>query len=89
MADDKVFRWNAWNLDHATKHGVSPAEAEWVVRRAGRQYPRYHGDDKWLVEGRGQGDRFVRVIYLIDAEGTLFIIHAMPLTGRRRRGRRK
>jgi hypothetical protein len=30
-ADD--FRWNEWNLDHATKHGCRIAEIELVVRR--------------------------------------------------------
>jgi len=29
----------------------------------------------------------VRVVYMIDAEGTVYIIHAMPLTTRRRKGR--
>ena len=78
------FRWNEWNLNHATKHGVSVYEAERVVRNAKRPYPRDVGDEKWLVEGRGQGDRFVRVIYLVDADNRIYVIHAMPLTTRRR-----
>jgi hypothetical protein len=40
------------------------------------------------VHGRGQGDRWVQVVYLIDPDGTIFVIHAMPLTTRRRRGSR-
>ena len=28
------FRWNEWNEDHATQHGVSVEEAE-TVRRSG------------------------------------------------------
>jgi hypothetical protein len=40
---------------------------------------------KWQVVGRGQGDRFVQVVYTVDPDDTLFIIHAMPLTTRRRR----
>lgn len=83
MRDD--FRWNEWNLDHAAKHGVSPAEAEGVVRNARKPYPRGIGNDKWIVEGRGQGGRFVRVIFLIDDDDAIYIIHAMPLTTRRRR----
>jgi hypothetical protein len=43
---------------------------------------------KYVVEGRGDGNRMVRVIYLKDPEGTFFVIHAMPLTTRRRRRRR-
>jgi phage-related protein len=79
------FRWNAWNLEHATKHGVAVHEVEHVVRNARRPYPRDIGDEKWLVEGRGQGDRFVRVIYVLDMDGTIYVLHAMPLTTRRRR----
>jgi hypothetical protein len=81
----RQFRWNQWNLDHATRQGVSVAEAERVVRNASRPYPRDMGDEKWLVEGRGQRDRFVRVIYVIGSDDRMFIIHAMPLTTRRRR----
>jgi uncharacterized DUF497 family protein len=79
------FRWNAWNRAKLAKHGVSEFEAQQVVRNAARPYPRKMGDGKRQVVGRGQGDRFVQVIYIIDPDDTLFVIHAMPLTGRRRR----
>jgi uncharacterized DUF497 family protein len=82
------FRWNDWNEEHATKHGVAMVEAEHVVLGAIRPWPRYMGNGKWMVEGRGQGDRFVRVVYLVDPDDTLYVIHAMPLTTRRRRNRR-
>ncbi len=39
--------------------------------------------------GRGTGDRPVEVIYLLDDDGTAFVIHAMPLTTRRKRMRKK
>jgi hypothetical protein len=61
------------------KHGVSIREAELVVRSARRPYPRKIGRGKWQVVGRGQGDRWMQVIYLVDPGGTLFIIHAMPV----------
>jgi len=82
------FRWNDWNHEHATKHGVSMEGAELVVRNASRPYPRRIGDEKWQVIGRGVGDRFVQVIYVVDPDDRLFILHAMPLTTRRRRSRR-
>ncbi len=85
------FRWNAWNLDHATKHGVAPYEAEKVVRGAQRPYPKRMDNEKWMVHGQGIGGRYVQVFYLVDAEGTLYIIHARPLSGaeKRRYRRRK
>jgi hypothetical protein len=79
------FRWIQWNIDHVSNHGVTPAEAEQVVRRPLRGWPRKVGDKKRMVQGRGQGDRVVQVVYLIDPDKTIFVIHAMPLTLRRRR----
>jgi uncharacterized DUF497 family protein len=84
---DVDFRWNDWNREHATRHGISIQESERVVRNARRPYPREIGDEKLLVEGCGQGDRFVRVIYALDADDTVYVIPAMPLTTRRRRSR--
>jgi len=83
------FRWNDWNLEHATQHGVSPAEAERIVDKPGRGWPRRTGDQKLMVQGRGESGRVVQVVYLTDPDGTIFIIHAMPLTTRRRRGGRR
>lgn len=61
------------------KHGCTPAEAERVVRAAGRGYPRKIGDGKYLAVAQGQGGRWVQVIYLHSPPGTLYIIHALPL----------
>jgi hypothetical protein len=79
------FRWIQWNREHATKHGCTIPEIESVVRNAGRGFPRKRDRTKWLVVGRGTGGRMIRVIYLLDDDGTAFAIHAMPLTTRRRR----
>jgi hypothetical protein len=84
-----TFRWNEWNLDHATKHGCTIAEIESVVRREiGR--PQKKGDGKWRVEGRGHGDRYIEVVFVVDDDenGAIYVIHAMPLTTRRRKGSR-
>ncbi len=81
----KDFRWHEWNIGKVEMHGVSPEEAERVVCNARTPYPRRVEHGKWQVVGRGQGDRFVQVVYTVDPDDTLFIIHAMPLTSRRRR----
>jgi uncharacterized DUF497 family protein len=83
------FRWNEWNLDHATRHGISPEEAEMVVRASRRPFPKQIGNDKLLVMGRGQGGRFVQVIYVVDKDGALYIIHARPLTERQKKQLRR
>jgi hypothetical protein len=68
------------------QHGCTILEIESVVRNAGRGFPRKADRKKWLVIGRGVGGRVIEVVYLLDGDGTAFVIHAMPLTTRRRRG---
>jgi uncharacterized DUF497 family protein len=83
------FRWNEWNEEHVGIHGVSPEEAESVVRRAKSPFPRVIEDDKRLVWGRGGGGRFLQVVFLLDEDDTVFIIHARPLTEREKQRYRR
>jgi len=83
------FRWIDWNRDHIAEHGVDPDETELIVRQAKKPFPRKIEEDKWLVIGRGMGGRFVQVIYVVDADKTVFVIHARPLTNREKRRLRK
>jgi len=80
------FRWNEWNEEHISKFGVTPSEAEHVARKS---KPRYRGDGKYLVQGRGQGGRWTQVIYISDEDGTLYVIHARPMTPKEIRRRKK
>ena len=80
-----AFRWNEWNMEHATKHGVTIAEIESCVLNARRPYPTNIGDGKKLVIGRGHGGRFIQVIYLTDPQGTFYVIHSRPVKPRRKR----
>jgi uncharacterized DUF497 family protein len=91
-----IFRWIGWNRDKIARHGVSPAEAEHVVNRARRPYPKRAGDDKWIVIGSAAKGRQIQVVFLYDDdersdEDTIFVIHARPLTDaeKRRQRRRK
>ena len=76
------FRWNRWNIEHIASHGVSSEEAENLILNAKRPYPQAREDDKWRVVGRGRGGRWLQVIFVIDPEDTIFVIHARPLTER-------
>lgn len=71
------FRWNAWNIDHIDGHGVTPEEAELVVRNAKRPYPRPHKKGTFLVIGRGFSNRKIQVIFALDPDKTAYVIHAM------------
>lgn len=81
------FRWIQWNVEKVEKHGCTIREAEEVINHPTRGFPSRSGE-KYQVNGRGQGGRWVQVVYLIGPDGTIFVIHAMPLTSRRRRGGR-
>jgi uncharacterized DUF497 family protein len=74
------FRWNDWNEEHIGNHGVSPEEAESVVRRAKSPFPRIIEDDKRLVWGCGVGGRLLQVVFVLDEDDTVYVIHARPLT---------
>jgi uncharacterized DUF497 family protein len=83
------FRWNDWNAEHVSGHGVSLDEAERIVEGATAPFPLYRGDGKWLVWGRGQGGRFLQVVFIIDDDKSIFVIHARPLTDREKQRLRR
>ena len=86
------FRWNEWNLENATKRGVSIAEAERLVLNAVRPYPKKHDAGKWLVVGRGNSDRPIEIVFVYDDDRTrdiVYILHAMPTAGHRNRRRKR
>lgn len=78
------FRWIPWNIAKCDKHGVDPADAEFVVNNARRPFPRRADDDKWLVWGQTSVGDYLEVVYLLDPDDTVFIIHAMPMTDRQK-----
>jgi uncharacterized DUF497 family protein len=82
---DRDFRWNDWNTDHIAKHGIVPKQAEQVVLRARTPWPSYEGDNRWLVRGPDQNGLYVQVVYIIDPDATIYVIHARPLTPREKR----
>ena len=83
------FRWNQWNLEHLSKHGVDPEEAEEVVRESVDPFPRRIDDEKLLAWGPGRGGRLLQVIFVLDDDGTAFVIHGRELTNREKRLHRR
>lgn len=59
---------------------MSPPEAEQVVLSARRPFPTVQGDAKYLVWGAAEDGRLLQVVFVIDADGVAFVIHARPLT---------
>ena len=71
------FRWNDWNESHMRRSGA--------VRKARAPYPLASGDEKFLVWGPTAEGRLLQVVFVLDEEDSVFIIHARPLTDRRLR----
>jgi len=84
MAD---FRWIDWNVQHLAEHGVTPEEAEYVVRHPVRGYPRKHRRG-YLVWGRTPSGRWLQVAFAREEGVTparFFVFHARPLTAKEKR----
>src|SRR5690348_8397204 len=60
-----VFSWDAVNREHIAKHGVTPEEAEDVVRGAEEPFPQTIEDDKLVVWGVTDVGRYLQVIYVL------------------------
>lgn len=78
---------------HIYGHGVTEAEVEWVLRAPGEDIA--GRDDSRQALGQTEAGRYLRVIYVPDAQpDSVFVITAYELTGRplaayqRRRRRR-
>jgi hypothetical protein len=83
------FRWNEWNLAHVAEHGVEGLEAEFVVNRARKPWPEFIGNGKWRVWGPTEVGRLLQVIYVLDADRAVYVIHARELNRSDKRRYRK
>jgi uncharacterized DUF497 family protein len=79
------FRWNEWNEEHISEHGVEPEEAEFVVRNARAPFPEARGDEKWRVCGQDANGRYLQVVFVLDPDDAIFVIHARRLTDKEKR----
>jgi len=59
---------------------VDPEQAEEVIRGARAPYPLVQDDEKFLVWGPTDDGQLLQVVFVIDDGGTIFVIHARPLT---------
>lgn len=59
-----LFAWTSGNIEHIGRHGVTPAEAEYVVRGARSPYPEAARDGKFRVWGRTASGRLLQVIFV-------------------------
>ncbi|MFI5379316.1 MAG: BrnT family toxin [Tepidisphaerales bacterium] len=83
------FRWNVWNVGHIGEHGVIPPEAEYVVRHAKRPFPMDEGGGKWTVWGQTENGGYLQVVFVLDPDETIYVIHSRPLTDKEKRNLRR
>jgi len=83
------FRWNDWNVSHIGEHGVRPIEAEEIILGARRPFPMQQGGGKWLVRGQSGNGKYLQVIYVVEDDETIYVIHSRPLTDREKRNLRR
>jgi len=62
-----IFAWDEWNIDHISRHGVTPAEAEFVVVRARAPWPEQKGEDNLLVWGPTDVGWLLQIIFVLRA----------------------
>jgi uncharacterized DUF497 family protein len=84
------FRWNRWNEEHVGQHGVTPEEAEDVVVGARAPFPLVEKDERFLVWGPTTEGRLLQVVFVLDEDDSVFVIHTRDLTEQeKKRYRRK
>jgi hypothetical protein len=62
-----IFEWTRGNIDHIAEHGVTPFEAEFVVRHAAPPWP-LENAGRLLVWGQTSQGRYLQVILVMLEE---------------------
>ena len=89
----RYYRDPETGLPHIHGHGVTEAEAEWILAHPAED-DACSGDSRQALGKTAEG-RYLRVIYVPDEEGDgVFVVTAYPLAGKqlkafRRRHRRR
>jgi uncharacterized DUF497 family protein len=83
------FKWIAWNHNKIAMHNVGIDEVEYAVNHPMRGYPRRVEDDKRLVWGQTVEGAYLQVVYAIEPDNRVFVIHARPLNDNEKRRLRR
>ena len=67
-------------MQHIGDHGIETADAESVVNKPGRGFPGREGKKKYRAWGQAANGQYLRVVYVFDPPGVVYVIHARPLT---------
>lgn len=59
-----ICYWEHQNREHATRHGLSESEIEYVLDNASPPYPEYLGAGKYRVRGHTRSGVHVQMIFV-------------------------
>lgn len=67
MADVRGFDWDAANVGHILRHGVTPFEVEEAVSRPNVTVPAkaVGGEERWKLFGKTAANRYLVVVFTI------------------------
>jgi len=77
------FDWNAANVEHIARHGITPQEAEEAVRiePLDADVQRHNGEARVLCFGRTKSGRLLTVLYT-ERLGRIRVVTAYEMTKR-------
>ena len=82
------FVWDDDNVEHITRHAVAPDEVEEAL--AGDSVVLRGADNRYLVYGRTENDRWLFAVYVTRPRGLVRVLTARDMTeGEKRLYRRK
>ena len=100
MAEEQIyFKWIEWNRANVESHGISPAEAEQVIRSNPELAIGHSG--AFVASGQTVSGRYLEVVFVwdeaaepVDAideppEAVVFVITAYDMTRKRKRSYRR
>jgi uncharacterized DUF497 family protein len=74
-----IFAWDDRNVAHIGKHGVTPPEAEFIVRHARSPFPESSRDGKFRAWGQTQEGRYLQVVFVYPDDEDVDIESLDPL----------
>ncbi len=74
-----IYAWDERNREHIANHGVTPAEAQFVVDGAMSPFPQELGDGKRRVWGATAAGRLLQIIYVLKKQDEVAFESVDPL----------
>ncbi len=71
------FEWNEWDIEHITKHNVTPQEVEEACYN--QPISRRTKDGLYIVYGQSDAGRYLFIVVRYKASGLIYVITARTM----------